>query len=55
MLQRGPYQPQLAMLMLGRQENDGSWWNDPLSDYHQPHGMAVAMMTLTRCLPVSGG
>lgn len=53
--ERGPYQPLLATLMLDRQEKDGSWWDYPLYDYHQPYGTAFALMTLTRCLPVSGG
>ena len=48
---RGPYQPLLAKLMLDRQEKDGSWWDYPLYDYHQPYGTAFALMTLSRCLP----
>lgn len=48
---RGPYQPPLARLMLDRQEKDGSWWDYPLYDYHQPYGTAFALMTLERCLP----
>ncbi len=47
--QRGPYQPLLAKLMLDRQEKDGSWWDYPLYDYHQPYGTAFALMTLDRC------
>jgi hypothetical protein len=49
--QRGPYQPLLAKLMLDRQEKDGSWWDYPLYDYHQPYGTSFALMTLQRCLP----
>jgi hypothetical protein len=49
--ERGPYQPLLAKLMLDRQEKDGSWWDYPLYDYHQPYGTAFALMTLQRCLP----
>ena len=49
--ERGPYQPLLARLMLDRQEKDGSWWDYPLYDYHQPYGTAFALMTLQRCLP----
>ena len=48
---RGPYRPLLAKLMLDRQEKDGSWWDYPLYDYHQPYGTAFAVMTLRRCLP----
>lgn len=50
--ERAPYQPLLATLMLDRQEKDGSWWDYPLYDYHQPYGTAFALMTLHRCLPV---
>ncbi|MCP4509062.1 MAG: terpene cyclase/mutase family protein [Fuerstiella sp.] len=49
--ERGPYQPLLARLMLDRQEKDGSWWDYPLYDYHQPYGTSFALMTLQRCLP----
>ncbi len=45
-----PYKPLLAKLMLDRQEKDGSWWDYPLYDYHQPYGTAFALMTLKRCL-----
>ena len=47
--QRGFYQDHLARLMIGRQEKDGSWWDYPLYDYHQPYGTAFAMMSLVRC------
>ncbi len=49
--ERGPYRPLLAKLMLDRQEKDGSWWDYPIYDYHQPYGTAFALMTLHRCLP----
>ncbi len=48
---RPAYRPLLARLMLDRQEKDGSWWDYPLYDYHQPYGTAFALMTLKRCLP----
>ena len=44
-----PYQTMLAKLMLDRQEKDGSWWDYPLYDYHQPYGTSFALMTLHRC------
>ncbi len=44
---RGP----LSRLMLDRQEKDGSWWDYPLYEYHQPYGTAFALLTLRRCLP----
>ena len=53
--ERAPYQPLLATLMLDRQEKDGSWWDYPLYDYHQPYGTAFALMTLQRCLPITAG
>lgn len=49
--ERAPYQAMLAELMLDRQEKDGSWWDYPLYDYHQPYGTAFAVMTLKRCMP----
>ncbi len=49
--ERGPYKPLLAELMLDRQEKDGSWWDYPLYDYHQPYGTSFAVMTLLRCQP----
>ena len=51
--ERAPYQPMLARLMLDRQEKDGSWWDYPLYDYHQPYGTSFALMTLHRCLPAN--
>ena len=43
------YKANLALLMLDRQEKDGSWWDYPLYDYHQPYGTAYVLMTLGRC------
>ncbi|TWT59195.1 hypothetical protein [Allorhodopirellula solitaria] len=45
-----PYQAMLAKLMLDRQEADGSWWDYPLYDYHQPYGTGFALLTLASCL-----
>lgn len=47
--ERPEYQSLLARLMIDRQEKDGSWWDYPLYDYHQPYGTAFALMTLHRC------
>ena len=47
--QRAPHHAQLAHLMLKLQETDGSWWDYPLYDYHQPYGTGYALMTLHRC------
>jgi len=46
------HQHQLAAILLKLQEKDGSWWDFPLYDYHQPYGTAFALMSLARCLPV---
>jgi len=47
--ERGPYQDQLAHVLLRLQEKDGSWWDFPFYDYHQPYGTAFAIMSLGRC------
>jgi hypothetical protein len=46
--QRGEYRAHLARTMLARQEKDGSWWDYPLYDYHQPYGTAFVLMTLAK-------
>ena len=48
---RLPYQTMLSELLLDRQEKDGSWWDYPLYDYHQPYGTSFALMSLYRCRP----
>lgn len=47
--QRAFFQPHMAKLILSKQETDGSWWDYPLYDYHQPYGTAFALMTLVNC------
>lgn len=49
--ERLPYQTMLSELLLDRQEKDGSWWDYPLYDYHQPYGTSFALMSLYRCRP----
>ncbi len=39
----------LAKLILHRQEKDGSWWDYPLYDYHQPYGTGYSLMALSWC------
>jgi hypothetical protein len=39
----------LAKLILFRQEKDGSWWDYPLYDYHQPYGTGYSLMGLAWC------
>jgi hypothetical protein len=46
---RPRYQDRLAAILLRLQEKDGSWWDYPLYDYHQPYGTAYALMSLKRC------
>jgi len=44
-----PYAERLAALILSRQEKDGSWWDYPLYDYHQPYGTGYCLMALAWC------
>jgi hypothetical protein len=44
-----PYAKRLAAILLERQEKDGSWWDYPLYDYHQPYGTGYALMALAWC------
>ena len=43
------YQDHLAGILLGHQEADGSWWDYPLYNYHQPYGTAFTLMSLQLC------
>ncbi|MEY3897194.1 MAG: hypothetical protein RLZZ214_2715 [Verrucomicrobiota bacterium] len=43
------YAKQLAAILLERQEKDGSWWDYPLYDYHQPYGTGYSLMALAWC------
>jgi hypothetical protein len=43
------YQDHLARILLGKQEEDGSWWDYPLYNYHQQYGTAFALMSLNKC------
>jgi hypothetical protein len=43
------YQAHLAHLLLSLQEKDGSWWDYPFYDYHQPYGTAFVLLCLRRC------
>ena len=42
----------IAETILPLQETDGSWWDYPLYDYHQPYGTGYALMTLAWCRDV---
>ncbi|MBB5352898.1 hypothetical protein HNR46_003147 [Haloferula luteola] len=43
---------ELAQIILYRQEKDGSWWDYPLYDYHQPYGTGYCLMALAWCRDV---
>lgn len=49
-----PYRRLLAATLVPLQEKDGSWWDFPFYDYHQPYGTAFALMTLARCREAAG-
>jgi hypothetical protein len=49
--ERATYGDPIAAIIIARQEKDGSWFDYPFYDYHQPYGTAFALMTLARCLP----
>lgn len=42
------YHGELAAILLPLQEKDGSWWDYPFYDYHQPYGTAFGLLTLAR-------
>ncbi|MFO0893189.1 MAG: hypothetical protein U0790_29130 [Isosphaeraceae bacterium] len=43
------YQDHLAHILLSHQEKDGSWWDYPFYNYHQPYGTAFALLSLQHC------
>ncbi len=43
------WKTKLASIIIDKQEADGSWWDFPLYDYHQPYGTGFALSTLSRC------
>ena len=45
---RQKFIPCLSRHILSKQEKDGSWWDYPLYDYHQPYGTGYALTTLSR-------
>ena len=50
---RPHFQHHLAAILLRLQEKDGSWWDYPFYNYHQPYGTAFALSALVRCRPVT--
>ncbi|HUT33310.1 MAG TPA: prenyltransferase/squalene oxidase repeat-containing protein [Planctomycetota bacterium] len=49
--ERPRFRAYMAHTLLPLQEKDGSWWDYPFYDYHQPYGTAFALMSLVRCRP----
>jgi len=47
---RQRHQAQMSRLMVDLQETNGSWWDYPLYDYHQPYGTSMAIMTMMYCI-----
>jgi hypothetical protein len=43
------YQDHLARILMAVQEQDGSWWDYPLYNYHRPYGTSFALMSLRCC------
>jgi hypothetical protein len=48
------YQDHLGNLLVGLQEEDGSWWDYTLYSYHKSYGTAFALMALARCRKPEG-
>ncbi len=48
---RNIYRPYLAETLVRLQEQDGSWWDFPLYDYHQQYGTAFAVLSLLKTIP----
>lgn len=46
---RPEYFRKLSSHILPHEEEDGSWWDYAMWDYHKPYGTAFAVMTLLRC------
>lgn len=46
---RAHHAEKLAKVLLHRQEKDGSWWDYPLYDYHQPYGTGYSLSALSWC------
>lgn len=46
------YAKSLAADLIEKQEKDGSWWDYPLYDYHQPYGTGFTLMALSWCKKV---
>ena len=47
--ERPLFKDHMASTILALQEADGSWWDYPLYNYHQPYGTGLALQTLVAC------
>jgi hypothetical protein len=47
------YQDHLARILMAVQEQDGSWWDFPMYNYHQQWGTAFTLMALNHCRKTS--
>lgn len=47
--EQGEWKAKLGVIIIDKQESDGSWWDFPLYDYHQPYGTGFALSILSRC------
>jgi hypothetical protein len=50
---KSQYAKGIASHVLPHQEDDGSWWDYAMWDFHKPYGTAFAIMTLLRCREVA--
>ncbi|BDS07276.1 hypothetical protein NT6N_23160 [Oceaniferula spumae] len=46
---QGPWKQKLAALMITKQEENGSWWDYPLYDYHYAYGTGYVLAILGKC------
>lgn len=47
--ERSVYYHNYAKILLSKQEANGSWWDYPLYNYHQPYGTGYVLRTLSEC------
>lgn len=48
---RAKFIPLYLQTILPYQEPNGSWWDYPMYDYHEPYGTAFALLGLAECRP----
>jgi hypothetical protein len=47
--EQAKHHARLAGILLPLQEDDGTWWDFPMYNYHRQYGTAFALMALARC------